>query len=209
MQKCEVTTYCLTDENIAKIACEVATLCEMENNNADVKRLYKALKDYERKRDNLIKAVSECDIESVRKSLYDEISKVNTSHTDTEKQIVIEESQQVKLTAPEIIFFLTQLKKGNVNDIKYRKALISVFVNAIYLYDDKITFIFNSQDRPVEINASLLVDIESSSMAQSTTLMKAIRQICKSKGSPKNGFPFDFIIFVRCRLDKIKVSIWM
>jgi hypothetical protein len=33
-------------------------------------------------------------------------------------------------------------------------------VNAIYLYDDRLTVIFNSSDKPVEVTESLLDDIE-------------------------------------------------
>ena len=38
--------------------------------------------------------------------------------------------------------------------------LITTFINAIYLYDDKITLIFNSGDKPVTINNILLSEIE-------------------------------------------------
>ena len=55
---------------------------------------------------------------------------------------------------------MSELKKGNINDIKYRKTLINVFVNSIYLYDDKITFIFNSGDAPVTVDTGLLDEIE-------------------------------------------------
>lgn len=38
--------------------------------------------------------------------------------------------------------------------------LITVFVNSIYLYDDKITLIFNSGDKPVSVDDKLLSEIE-------------------------------------------------
>lgn len=43
---------------------------------------------------------------------------------------------------------------------KLKKTLIAIFVNAIYLYDDKITLIFNSGDKPITITIDLLNDIE-------------------------------------------------
>ncbi len=55
------------------------------------------------------------------------------------------------------------MKNGDINDVKYRRALITVLINKIYLYDDKATIIFNTQDRPVEITEDLLNDIEGSS----------------------------------------------
>lgn len=64
------------------------------------------------------------------------------------------------LTVPKIRFFLTSLKKGNINDLKYRKTLINIFVNKIFLYDDRVTITFNSGDEAVTINDVLLSEIE-------------------------------------------------
>ncbi len=41
---------------------------------------------------------------------------------------------------------MEQFRKGDINDIKYRQALIDTFVNKIYLYDDKMTILYNVQD---------------------------------------------------------------
>jgi len=60
------------------------------------------------------------------------------------------------LTVPMVHFFLRKLKDGNVDDIKYRRTLINVFINKIYLYDDKLTIIFNSGDNPVTMIYSYL-----------------------------------------------------
>ncbi len=54
-------------------------------------------------------------------------------------------------TVNEIRFFLNQFRKGNVNDIKYRQALVDTFINKIYLYDDKMTVLYNTQDSHSEV----------------------------------------------------------
>lgn len=71
---------------------------------------------------------------------------------ETRNQSVISEAQ--------IRFFLNSLKKGDTSDIKYRKALITMFVNALYLYDDKMTIAFNSGDDHVTIDYLLLSEID-------------------------------------------------
>ena len=71
-------------------------------------------------------------------------------------------------------FFLSQLRKDKADSISYRKTLINVFVNAIYLYDDKITIIFNSGDKPVTIDDELLSDIEESNAAVEGSLLDAV-----------------------------------
>lgn len=153
----------LTKENIDIIVKEVMALCEREKDNTNLRRLEKALKDIERKQGNLLSAVAECGIESVRNSLYGELSRLNEEADNLKKQIVIEKSQTFSISENEIRFFLTQMKNGNANDIMYRKTLINTFINRIYLYDDKLTIIFNTGDKEVNVDDKLLSDIENDS----------------------------------------------
>ena len=74
-------------------------------------------------------------------------------------QIAIEESQLLDISIPQINFFLSRLKKGNVNYIKYKRPLIDLFINRAYLYDGMIVIIFNTGERPVELNTELLATI--------------------------------------------------
>jgi len=150
----------LTKENIDIIAKEVVALCEREKDNTNVKRLEKAIRDIEKKQHNLIAAVAECGIESVRSTLYGEISRLNEETDNLNKQLSFELCQTISISEREIKFFLTQMKNGNVDDLMYRKTLINTFVNRIYLYDDKMTIIFNTGDKEVSVDDELLSDIE-------------------------------------------------
>ena len=47
-----------------------------------------------------------------------------------------------------------------MTDEKYKKMLIKIFVNKIFLYDDRITITFHSGDDTVEINDRLLSELE-------------------------------------------------
>ena len=152
----------LTPANIDKIAHEVVALCEREKDNSNLKRIEKLMRENERKQRNLMNAVTECEIENVRKSLYAEISRLNTELDTLKHEYAIEQAGAVSLTITEVKFFLTQLRKGRADDISYRKTLINVFVNAIYLYDDKLVIFFNSGDKPVTIDDELLDQIENS-----------------------------------------------
>ncbi len=62
--------------------------------------------------------------------------------------------------------FLHQLKKGNIDDPDYRKLLVNVLVNSVYLYEDdnKATIIFNASNQPsVKVDVSLLDEIKEKS----------------------------------------------
>ena len=150
----------LTEKNIKRIAKEVIAVSDREKDTTNLKCLKKALKENERKHNNTIQAIMESDIESVRKALGEQIPALEEEHKEIQKQIDKEERLFLSLSEADIIFFLTSLKKGNINDIKYRKLLVNVFVNKIFLYDDRITITFNSGDEPVTLTDKLLSELE-------------------------------------------------
>lgn len=150
----------LTPANIDKIAHEVVALCEREKDTSNLKRLEKLMKDNERKQRNLMNAIAECEIEAVRKSLYQEISRLTTEQDNLKSEYAIEKAGMVSLTVAEVKFFLSQLRTGKVDDLTYRKTLINVFVNCMYLYDDRLVIFFNSGDNAVTVDSELLEQTE-------------------------------------------------
>ena len=103
------------------------------NTGSYLKHLKKLLSENERKHKNTVDAIMDCDIESVRKTLYGKLPTLESEHAKIERQIAQEEVAFSTISVPKIKFFLTALKKGNTNDIKYRKTLINIFINKIFL----------------------------------------------------------------------------
>lgn len=147
----------LTDENIAKIASAVVAVCEKEKEGGDYKRLEKLSRDTEKQKSNLVDALK---FGKATETLLAEIAKLEESQDAIARQLMLEKAKHADLTVDEITFFLNKLRNGDINDVVYRRILITVLVNAIYLYDDRLTVIFNSSDQPVEVTESLLDDIE-------------------------------------------------
>ena len=87
--------------------------------------------------------------------------------TKIKDEIAIEESQQIKLTVGQVKFFLLQLRRGDINDIKYRKALINGLVNKVYLYEDNVMIVFNTQDKPIDKKVPEVETLDSSFMGKS------------------------------------------
>ena len=152
----------LTDDNINKIADEVVKLANKERENTVLKRLNKMLKENEKQKANLFDSLKICDIDSVRHSIFEEINKMEIEHTKIKNELMLEESRNIKLTVSQVKFFLIQLKRGNINDIKYKRMLINTLINKVYLYDDNILIIFNTQDKPYEKKIPRIEVLESS-----------------------------------------------
>ncbi|MDE6580455.1 MAG: hypothetical protein K2K41_07980, partial [Ruminiclostridium sp.] len=150
----------LSNENISRIAKEVVAISNAEKDTSNLKRLKKLLADNERKSENALNAILESEIESVRKALGEKVLALENEHKELERQIAVEEEPFPTLSENSVRFFLTSLKKGNINDIKYRKMLIEIFVNKIYLYDDRVTITFNSGNEPVTVDNQLVSELE-------------------------------------------------
>jgi DNA invertase Pin-like site-specific DNA recombinase len=150
----------LTDDNIEEITVEVMRINEQEQDQSTIKRLKKSLSENERKRANMLAAIAECDIDSVRKLLYEHMATLENERLRLEQQLSIEQLSAVSMTKDEITFFLSHLRNGNINDEKYRQILVNVFLNSVYLYDDKLTLIFNTSHYPASVEVDLLNEIE-------------------------------------------------
>ena len=114
----------LMDKNIAKIAKEVVAVCEAEKDTTNLRRLKDLLSENQRKHKNLMDAIMECDVESLRKAMYLKAPELEQEHIMIEKEIALEEKNHPTMTVPKIKFFLTSLKNGNMHDYKYRRVLI-------------------------------------------------------------------------------------
>ena len=59
------------------------------------------------------------------------------------------------LDEDQIKFFLSQLKTGDINDADYRKRLVNMFVNEIYLAETEVTVIFNVSKQKISLSVPI------------------------------------------------------
>lgn len=186
-----VVNHCrgmLTDENINKITKEVIRIFTAENDETEIKRLNNLLKENERKQNNLVVAISECDLGSARQAFYGQIAKLDSERKLLNQQMAQLKLSRIDITESEVKFFLTKLKDGDINDEKYRKLLINVFVQAIYLYDDKLTIIFNTSNQPLEIGVSLIEQIEANNKEFESSFLESSAPYGVSMKTPLGVF---------------------
>lgn len=152
----------LTDSNIEKIAKSVAAACDADFDSSVVRRLKAALQETDTAIENLWKVLESGQSVDM---ITGRIEKRQKEKEDLQAQIAIEMNRQIVFTAPQISAFLYALKKGSVNDEHNRKGIINIFLRAVYLWDDRFTLILNGGDRQIEINGSLLDEIEADNAA--------------------------------------------
>jgi len=54
--------------------------------------------------------------------------------------------QPPEFTRDQFLFWFERMRKYDTTKLVHRRRLIGIFVNAIYLYDDRITLVFNFKD---------------------------------------------------------------
>lgn len=152
----------LTTKNINRIAKIVAKIAEKEKDNTRLTQLEKTLKENEKQKANLFDSLKICYDNEVRKSIFEEISRMDKEKIELQKLIQLEKATYIEVTEPQIKYFLKNLKKGKINDTRYRQLLINVLIYKIYLYDDNLTIIYNTQDRTFTTRVPTIEQIDNS-----------------------------------------------
>ena len=111
--------------------------------NTTVPLLEKQLQEVNKKLDNLMKAIED--------GLYTRTTKERLEVLEAQKDELTAKIADEKLKKPSfnedfIRFWLMKFRKFDISRKKQRKALIEIFVNAIFLYDDRMLITFNYKD---------------------------------------------------------------
>lgn len=170
----------LTNANINKIANSILELAKKENNNDRVKQLEKRLKKIEKQKVNLFDSLKICYDDNVKKSIFEEISKMENQKCNIENQIAVEKSSSYNVTLDDIKFFLRNLRKGKNNDIRYRQMIINVLVYKVYLYDGNLTIVFNTQDRQYISKIPTINELESSFLGKGALPIRVFVELFES-----------------------------
>ena len=111
--------------------------------NTTIPLLEKQLREVNKKLDNLMKAIED--------GLYTRTTKERLEALESQKDELTVKIADEKLKKPSfnedfIRFWLMKFRKFDISQKKQRKALIEIFVNAIFLYDDRMLLTFNYKD---------------------------------------------------------------
>lgn len=155
----ETMNLLMDDALLDQITDKLIALQSEENTRLPL--LKKQQKDVERGIDNLLNAIQQGILTSSTKQRLDELEK---SKSEIEIAILQEETQSPLLTREQILFWLHRFRGIDVSNKEQRQRLVDCFVNAIYLYDDKMVLTFNYKNAVKkisfdEIKSSDLIDL--------------------------------------------------
>ena len=142
---------------------------EQDTKEHEREAMLKQIADIEKGIANLSKAVEQGMPFDVVSGRLDELSGQKIALRKAIAELEIQKG--FKLTKDHIQFFLEQFRSMDASDRNCEKRLISVFVNAIYVYDDKLKIAFNYSEEG-QRNTVSLHDVECSHVVHSPTLCR-------------------------------------
>ena len=87
------------------------------------------------------------------------MQKVESRRDDLETKLACEKLAKPKVGAEFMTFWLHRFRKLDVRQKSHRKMLIDTFINAIFLYDDKMVITFNYKEGAKTITFADLQDM--------------------------------------------------
>ena len=128
----------LNDTAIDRIADAILVMQEQGDTMTPV--LKQQLQQCEAEIRNVMKAIRQGIITETTKECLEDLEQQKDSLTASILQLQLERR---KFTKEEIVEWIGKFKYGNIHDPAYRKEIIDIFVNSVYVYDDKIVFTYN------------------------------------------------------------------
>ncbi len=134
----------LTDENIEQISQKTYELYEKERKDtSEIEALNEMLRDVNKTIDNIMRAIEQGIItDTTKQHMLD----AEERKKNIEFAIAKEEIAKPRITQEQIKFFLLDIKNKVYNAEEQTKTIMEAFVNAVYLYDDKIIITYNLKD---------------------------------------------------------------
>ena len=138
----------------------IDTLMELQKKEStDLPLLKKQLAETEKGINNILNSIQAGIFTPSTKQRLDELEETKRQ---LEVSILQEEMHKPLLTREQIAFFIYRFRKFDVTKREQRQRLIDSFVNAVYLYEDKIILTFNYKDGSKTIT---LAEVEGSDLS--------------------------------------------
>ena len=139
----------------------IAKVMELQNKeNTNIPLYEKQLRDAESGIQNMLNAIQAGILTS---STKERLEQLEETKRELEARIAEEKLAKPKVTEEFIRFWLLRFRKLDMSQQEQRQALVDTFINAIYLYDDKVLITFNYKEGTETVAFGEAVKAEKSS----------------------------------------------
>ena len=135
------TKMLMSDTTIDAIVSALMTLQDAENVNLPLYE--KQLKETNVAINNLLNAIQSGILNRSTKERFDQLE---ATRDELENKIAVEKLAKPRITEEQLRFFLDRFRKLDVRQLSHRRMLIDTFINAVFLYDDKLVLTYNFRE---------------------------------------------------------------
>ena len=139
--------------------------------NTVIPHLERELAEVDKAINNMLTAIEQGIINSFTKRRLDELE---SKHRDIETEIIKEKMKRPQLTAEQVRFWFERMREYDITVLEQRKRLVDTFVNAIFVYNDRIIFTFNYKR---DAKTVLFSDLKSSDITNGFRPNKALKTL--------------------------------
>lgn len=135
--------YILTPDRAARVAKAVVDEYKKEFSDSRIADLEKALAQIDRELDKLVDAIVDAP-KVAHKKIYERMESLEAQKAEVETDLAkLRIAHEIQLTETEVRSWLKKFCTGDPADEDFRKQIIDVFINSIYLYDDRVIIFYN------------------------------------------------------------------
>ena len=169
----------------------IAKVMELQNKeNTNIPLYEKQLRDAESGIQNMLNAIQAGILTS---STKERLEQLEETKRELEARIAEEKLAKPKVTEEFIRFWLLRFRKLDMSLKDQRQALVDTFINAIYLYDDKVLITFNYKEGTQTVTFGEATEVASEGNSSDLDCIPAPENAVKSKD-------FMAFLFLRQRL---------
>ncbi|MDL2287887.1 recombinase family protein [Oscillospiraceae bacterium OttesenSCG-928-F05] len=158
-------------DTVERLAEAVVTYQHRENPSLPL--LHKQLSETEKSIGNMLNAIQQGIITASTKQRLGELEARKEA---LEISIAQEQIERPPVTKEQVIYWVNRFRDGDIDDPKHCRDIIDIFVNAVYLYDDKLILLCNYKDGTKTVTFD---QVNSSDLMQGAPPFKAQHFFCK------------------------------
>ena len=143
----QTVEYVLTPERIGFIAARVVAAYDDDFNATKIKDFERRLLKLDGDIEKAVDATLEAPNPKARARFYEKIEQMETQKADIELDLSrLRIASGIKYTEEQITAWLKTFCNGDLLDENFQRRIIDVFINSVYVYDDKIVIYYNIKD---------------------------------------------------------------
>ena len=137
--------YVFTAKSMKYIASNLMTAIKNEQSSNVISAIEKRLAQIERELNKCFDMIMKTDVQSLLDKANSHALDLQAEKYDLTAELnALKITQRLDLTVDGIMAWLESFSKGDVHDFSYQEKIINAFIKAVYVYDDRITILYNT-----------------------------------------------------------------